>query len=120
MTLVLILNCTSGACFKKPESAFNCGEIWYSLRLGSFEEAAEGRRKYNPQVLYQYIQRHSDITDWFNRKGYRTSLMPYANDLEEHYAFHPLIVQRLLMGRPVKRLFGHYFMSVIKLSQRLR
>ncbi len=50
-------------------------------------------------MLYQYIQRHSDITDWFNRKGYRTSLMPYANDLEEHYAFHPLIVQRLLMGR---------------------
>jgi len=88
------------ACFKKPESAFNCGEIWYSPQTWQFfEEAAEGLRKYNPQVLYQYIQRHSDITDWFNRKGYRTSLMPYANDLEEHYAFHPLIVQRLLMGR---------------------
>ncbi|PXW39059.1 hypothetical protein DFO54_1205 [Erwinia sp. AG740] len=88
------------ACFKKPESALTGGEIWYSPQTWQFfEEAAEGRRKYNPQVLYQYIQRNSDITEWFNRKGYRTSIIPCANDLEEHYAFHPLVVQRLLMGR---------------------
>ncbi|CAI1529863.1 Uncharacterised protein [Serratia quinivorans] len=88
------------ACFKKPESALNGGKIWYSPQTWQFfDEAAEGRRQYNPQKLYQHIQHHSAITDWFNRKGYRTSVMPCANDLEERYAFHPLVVQRLLMGR---------------------
>lgn len=67
--------------------------------MAVFDKAAEGRRQYNPQKLYQYIQRHPVITDWFNRKGYRTSIMPFANDLEERYAFHPLVIQRLLMGR---------------------
>lgn len=88
------------ACFEKPKLANTDGKIWYSPQTWQFfDKAAEGRRQYNPQKLYQYIQRHPVITDWFNRKGYRTSIMPFANDLEERYAFHPLVIQRLLMGR---------------------
>ncbi|EPY4093159.1 hypothetical protein ACXDG4_001345 [Klebsiella quasipneumoniae] len=88
------------ACFEKPKLANTDGKIWYSPQTWQFfDKAAEGLLQYNPQRLYQYIQRHPVITDWFNRKGYRTSIMPFANDLEERYAFHPLVVQRLLMGR---------------------
>jgi len=88
------------ACFEKPKLANTDGKIWYSPQTWQFfDKTAEGLRQYNPQKLYQYIQRHPDITDWFNRKGYRTSIMPFANDLEERYAFHPLVIQRLLMGR---------------------
>jgi hypothetical protein len=88
------------ACFEKPKLATADGQIWYSPETWQFfDKAAEGLRQYNPQRLYQYIQRHPVITDWFNRKGYRTSIMPFSNDLEERYALHPLVVQRLLMGR---------------------
>lgn len=108
------------ACFEKPKLANTDGKIWYSPQTWQFfDKAAEGLRRYNPQKLYQYIQRHPVITDWFNRKGYRTSIMPFANDLEESYAFHPLVIQRLLMGRlgeeAIRALL--YSKSIITTSQ---
>ncbi|SYX28957.1 Uncharacterised protein [Citrobacter freundii] len=65
------------ACFEKPKLANTDGKIWYSPQTWQFfDKTAEGLRQYNPQKLYQYIQRHPVITDWFNRKGYRTLMNP--------------------------------------------
>lgn len=88
------------ACFEKPSESLASGNIWYDPNtwqfFGSFKE---GCIKYNPERFYEHIQRHPAIIDWFNRRGYRTSIQPFANDIDERYAFHPLVLQRLLQGR---------------------
>lgn len=88
------------ACFERPEESKNTGEIWYDPKSWQFfAHRASGLIKYNPQSLYEVVQRHPGISEWFNRKGFRTSLQPFANDIEEQYAFHPVVVQRILQGR---------------------
>lgn len=88
------------ACFEKPTEDTSHQGIWYdSTTWQFFNSPGEGRKRYSPERLYEYIQRHDAIIDWFNRKGYRTSMIPFANDGEERYAFHPVVVQRLLQGR---------------------
>ena len=88
------------ACFEKPIESLTSGKIWYDPNTWQFfGSSKEGCVRYNPERFYEYIQRHPAIIDWFNRRGYRTSIQPFANDIEEHYAFHPLVVQRLLQGR---------------------
>lgn len=88
------------ACFEKPVESLANGKIWYDPNTWQFfGSSKEGCIRYNPERFYGHIQRHPAIIDWFNRRGYRTSIQPFANDIEEHYAFHPLVVQRLLQGR---------------------
>ncbi|MEL7068047.1 MAG: hypothetical protein AAGN15_05245 [Cyanobacteria bacterium J06581_3] len=88
------------ACFEKPTESSSHKDIWYDPTTWQFfSSPGKGRKRYNPERLYEYIQRDSAIVDWFNRKGYRTSMVPFANDGEQRYAFHPVVVQRLLQGR---------------------
>lgn len=90
----------SWACFEKPEQSVANGDIWYDQTTWQFFPLpGKGRRKYSPERLYKHIQSHPAIVDWFNRKGYRTSIVPFANEKEERYAFHPVVIQRLLQGR---------------------
>ncbi|WP_301099656.1 hypothetical protein [Otariodibacter sp.] len=88
------------ACFEIPEESKQTGEIWYDPKSWQFfAHRAAGLKKYNPQQLYKVVQHHPEIYEWFNRKGFRISLIPFTNDLEEQYAFHPAVVQRILQGR---------------------
>ncbi len=88
------------ACFEKPEDSQPNGNIWYDPNTWQFFSSPSAVRiRYCPKRLYDYIQPHHAIVDWFNKKGFRTSIVPYANELEERYAFHPLVLQRLLQGR---------------------
>lgn len=87
------------ACFERPGKSLETEEIWYAPDTWQFfPEHADGRRRYNPQKLYSPIQ-HPAINNWFNQRGYRTSLYPHASELEQRYALHPLVVQRILQGR---------------------
>ncbi|MCM5506724.1 hypothetical protein [Vibrio sp. SCSIO 43169] len=88
------------ACIEKPTHSSDFSEIWYDPTTWQFfEEFKNGRIMYRPDRLYKYIQSHSAIIDWFNKKGYRTSMYPIANELEETYLLHPQVTQRLLQGR---------------------
>ncbi len=88
------------ACFERPDESKVTGEIWYDPQSWQFfAQRAPGLIKYNPQKLYEVVQRQPAISDWFNRKGFRTSFHPFANDIEEQFLFHPVIVQRILQGR---------------------
>lgn len=88
------------ACFKRPTESHANSDIWYDQNTWQFfNSAGRDRKKYSPERLYEHIQRHPAILDWFNKKGYRTSVVPFSNDREEQYAFHPVVVQRLLQGR---------------------
>lgn len=86
------------ACFKLPESSGR--EIWYDPNSWQFfSQRAPGLIQYQPQALYDVVRCNAVINDWFNQRQFRTSHEPYANELETCYAFHPVVVQRLLQGR---------------------
>ena len=88
------------ACFEKPEEAKSTGEIWYDPKSWQFfAKRTAGLIKYNPKKLYEVVNRHPAILEWFNRKGFRTSFHPFANDIEEQFSFHPVVIQRILQGR---------------------
>ncbi|MGB3292733.1 MAG: hypothetical protein WBB01_07105, partial [Phormidesmis sp.] len=88
------------ACFERPVESNANGDTWYDQTTWHFfGSPGRGRRKYSPERLYEHIKRHHSILDWFNKKGYRTSIVPFSNDREARYAFHPIVVQRLLQGR---------------------
>ena len=88
------------ACIEKPTHSSSFTEIWYDPETWQFfSEPGKGRIPYRPDRLYNYIQPHSAIIDWFNKKGYRTSMYPIACELEETYVLHPRITQRILQGR---------------------
>jgi hypothetical protein len=88
------------ACIERPIESLKTGEIWYDPATWQFfAQKRDGLKLYNPQSLYEPIQRQPAVLDWFNRKGFRTSLFPYASELEQQYVFHPLVVQRVLQGR---------------------
>ncbi|MCT8343174.1 hypothetical protein LG003_09975 [Photorhabdus kleinii] len=88
------------ACFERPIDSYRTGEVWYDPGTWQFfAERREGLKLYNLQRLYHPIQTQPAILNWFNRKGFRTSVFPYASELEQQYAFHPLVVQRILQGR---------------------
>jgi hypothetical protein len=88
------------ACFERPAESLKTGEIWYDPNTWQFfAHKRNGLQLYSPQSLYEPIQRQPAVLEWFNRKGFRTALFPYASELEQQYAFHPLVVQRVLQGR---------------------
>ena len=88
------------ACFERPTESGANGDIWYdSTTWQFFSSPGKGRIRYSPERLYEPIKRHPSILDWFNRKGYRTSIIPFSNEREARYAFHPVVIQRLLQGR---------------------
>lgn len=88
------------ACIEKPIYSNEFSEIWYDPTTWQFfDESANGRISYRPDRLYKYVQSHSAIIDWFNKKGYRTSMYPIACELEETYVLHPHVTQRILQGR---------------------
>ena len=88
------------ACIEKPEESTSTTQLWYDPATWQFfAEPGDNRVQYLPGRLYEHIQRHPSIVDWFNRMGYRTSISPPANSLEERYVYHPKVVQRLLQGR---------------------
>lgn len=88
------------ACFERPKDFSVTDEIWYDPQTWQFyNRYQKGYQQYNPERLYKVVQNHPDIIDWFNKKGYRTSYLPYLNDTEERYLFHPKVVQRILQGR---------------------
>lgn len=88
------------ACFERPKETKVTGETWYDPKSWQFfAKRAAGLIKYNPQTLYEVVNRQPAISDWFNRKGFRTSFQPFANDIEEQFAFHPVVIQRILQGR---------------------
>ena len=87
-------------CFERPKESKVTGEIWYDPRSWQFfAKRASGLIKYNPQKYYEVVKRQPAILDWFNRKGFRTSFQPFANDYEEQFSFHPVVIQRILQGR---------------------
>lgn len=87
------------ACFERPSKSLETEEIWYDPNTWQFfAEHADGRIRYNPQKLYSPIH-HPAINDWFNKNGFRTSLYPHACELEQRFALHPVVVQRILQGR---------------------
>ncbi len=88
------------ACIEKPTHSNEFSEIWYDPTTWQFfDEPDTGRISYRPDRLYKYVQSHSAIIDWFNKKGYRTSMYPIACELEETYVLHPHVTQRILQGR---------------------
>ncbi|MFH4511024.1 hypothetical protein WKI32_08565 [Vibrio alginolyticus] len=88
------------ACIEKPTHGSDYSEIWYDPTTWQFfDEPGVGRMSYRPDRLYEYVQSHSAIIDWFNKKGYRTSMYPIASELEETYMLHPHVTQRILQGR---------------------
>ncbi|MEL7141730.1 MAG: hypothetical protein AAGL08_05855, partial [Cyanobacteria bacterium J06573_11] len=88
------------ACFERPTESNADDDIWYDpITWQFFSSPGRGRVRYSPERLYEYIKRHPSILDWFNRKGYRTSIIPFSNEREARYAFHPVVIQRLLQGR---------------------
>lgn len=87
------------ACIEKPDSDGG-DQIWYDRDTWQFfSEYQPGRAKFDPNSFYQHIIKSPCVIDWFNKRGYRTSIHPSANSLEEQYLFHPKVVQRLLQGR---------------------
>ena len=88
------------ACFERPRESLETGEVWYdSVNWQFFSTYRAGLQRYQPQALYQVVQRQPAILDWFNRKGYRPTLEPFASTLEEQLALHPKVIQRILQGR---------------------
>lgn len=88
------------ACCERPPESIPDRDIWYNPKTWQFfSSPGENRIRYYPEGLYEQIQRHDAILDWFNQRGYRTSIFPFANETEARYPFHPLVVQRLLQGR---------------------
>ena len=88
------------ACIEKPRKTSELSEIWYDPKNWQFFDSnGDGRIPYRPDRLYRYIQSHSAIVDWFNKKGFRTSMSPIACELEANYILHPHVVQRILQGR---------------------
>lgn len=88
------------ACVIRPEAEMSAGKLWYNPSTWQFFSSAEqGCRVFDLEQLYQPVQHCPAILEWFRRKDYRTSLVPFANELEERYVLHPLIVQRILQGR---------------------
>lgn len=87
------------ACIEKPDGTIE-NQIWYDPDTWQFfSESGAGRVKHSPDSLYEHIRKSPSVIDWFNKRGYRTSIIPPANGLEERYVFHPKVVQRLLQGR---------------------
>lgn len=88
------------ACFERPKGSTIADDIWYDPKTWQFyNKYQKGYQQYNPELLYKVVQNHPDIIDWFNKKGYRTSYLPYLNDTEEQYLLHPKVVRRILQGR---------------------
>ncbi|MET4694420.1 hypothetical protein [Endozoicomonas lisbonensis] len=88
------------ACIEYPENHISGQPIWYDPDTWQFFKTPDaGRIQYQPETLYQWIQKHTSIIDWFNKRGFRTSMYPPASELEERFSFHPLVSQRLLQGR---------------------
>ncbi|GAB6091580.1 hypothetical protein [Spirochaeta dissipatitropha] len=88
------------ACLERPSVDQEGGALWYDPDTWQFfSEAGEGLRLYNPDYLYRPINECPHIYDWFNKRGFRVSLRPPANELEERYIYHPHVSQRLLQGR---------------------
>jgi len=86
-------------CIQQPNDG-DIDQIWYDTDTWQFfPEHQPGRVKFDPSRLYQHIHKSPCVIDWFNKRGYRTSINPPANSLEEQYLFHPKVVQRLLQGR---------------------
>lgn len=88
------------ACVVRPGADFPVTKLWYNPSTWQFFSSAEqGCRTFDLEQLYQPIQHCPAILEWFRRKDYRTSLVPFANELEARFVLHPLIVQRILQGR---------------------
>lgn len=75
--------------------------LWYDPDTWQFfnEQQTPKLINFNPTRLYEHIRKSPVIIDWFNKRGYRTSFYPEANNLEEQYTYHPKVIQRLLQGR---------------------
>ncbi|MEM9004593.1 MAG: hypothetical protein AAGE59_13860 [Cyanobacteria bacterium P01_F01_bin.86] len=101
-TDVFGLNCAlhNWACIEKPADAQG-HTLWYDADTWQFfaKPSSEHLRMFYPKGLYEHIQKLPAVIDWFNKRGYRTSMYPEANSLEAQYVFHPKVVQRLLQGR---------------------
>lgn len=88
------------ACVKRPISSNAEQKLWYNPSTWQFfAEAKQGCVLFDMEKLYRPIQQSPAILDWFRHKDYRTSLVPFANEVEERFVLHPLIVQRILQGR---------------------
>lgn len=87
------------ACIEKP-AYVKGNETWYDPDTWQFFTEPDARRvRFAPDRMYEHIRKSPAVIDWFNKRGYRTSITPPANGLEEKYLFHPKVVQRLLQGR---------------------
>lgn len=88
------------ACVVRPDAGLPPAKLWYNPSTWQFFPSAEqGCRVFDLESLYLPIQHNPAILDWFRHKDYRTSLVPFANEVEERFVLHPLVVQRILQGR---------------------
>ncbi len=88
------------ACVVRPNAELSATKLWYNPSTWQFFSSAEqGCKAFDLERLYQPVQHCPAILEWFRHKDYRTSLVPFANEVEERFVLHPLIVQRILQGR---------------------
>lgn len=88
------------ACVVRPDAELPSKKLWFNPSTWQFFPSEEqGCRVFDLEQLYQPIQHCPAILEWFGRKDYRTSLFPFANEVEERFILHPLVVQRILQGR---------------------
>ena len=66
----------------------------------SLAKRAAGLIKYNPQTLYKVVNRATCLFRiGLIVKVFERRFQPFCHDIEEQFAFHPVVIQRILQGR---------------------